>query len=74
VRVSSIAPPVDGGEVEVSSRRIGLWKSPGDQMGQRRFELGERLAEAPGGYLWRNVARFDVEAHWTTEKSSYRRR
>jgi hypothetical protein len=61
--MSSIAPPVDGGEVEVSSRRVGLWKSPGDQIGQRRLELGERFAEAAGGHLWRNVARFDAEAH-----------
>jgi hypothetical protein len=47
--MSSIAPPIDGGEVEVSSRRVGLWKSPGDQIGQRRLELGERFAEAAGG-------------------------
>jgi hypothetical protein len=63
VRVSSIAPPVDGSEVEVSSRRISLWKSPRHQTGQRRIKLGECLAEAAGGHLWRNVARFDAKAH-----------
>ena len=33
VRMSSIAPPVDCGEVEITGRRVGLWKSSRDQIG-----------------------------------------
>src|SRR5262245_25726006 len=63
VRVVSIAPPVDCGEVEIAGRRIGLWKSARQQIGQHRLEFGARLAEAAGGHLQRDIARLDVEAH-----------
>jgi hypothetical protein len=57
------APPVDRGEIEIAGRRISLWKSPRHQIGQCRIKLGECLAKAAGGNLWRNVARFDAKAH-----------
>jgi hypothetical protein len=28
VRMSSIAPPINCSEIEISGRRVGLWKSP----------------------------------------------
>jgi hypothetical protein len=63
VRVASIAPSINCSEIEIASRRIGLWKPPGYQIGERRIKLGKRLAEAAGGHLWRDVAGFNPEAH-----------
>src|SRR6266508_1249218 len=63
VRVTSIAPPVDCGEIEVTRRRVGLWKSARQQVRQHRLELGARLAEAAGGHLQWNIARLNAEAH-----------
>src|SRR5262245_65513515 len=63
VRVTSIAPPVDCGEIEVTRRRVGLWKSARQQVGQHCLELGARLAEAAGGYLQWDIARLNAETH-----------
>jgi hypothetical protein len=70
VRVTSIAPSVDCGEIEISGCRVRLWKAPRYKVGKRRIELGKRFAKAAGGHLWRNVARFNAEAHGIAEKSS----
>jgi len=49
VRVTSIAPPINGGEVEIARRRVGLWKSACEQVRQHRLKLAGRLAEAAVG-------------------------
>src|SRR5262245_7114791 len=73
VRMTSIAPAVDCGEVEVAGCRVGLWESSGQKVGQRHLEFGACLAETAGGHLQRNVARLDAEAHGaTTVNSAYR--
>src|SRR5262245_4957004 len=73
VRMTSIAPPVDCGEVEVAGRRVCLWKSARQQIRQHRLEFGARFAEAAGGHLQRDIARLDVEAHsMSTVNSAYR--
>jgi len=63
VRMASIAPSVDCGEIEVTRRRIGLWKSARQQVRQRRLEFGARLTEAAGGHLQWDIARLDAETH-----------
>jgi hypothetical protein len=63
VRVTSIAPAIDCGEIEIAGRRVGLWKSPRDQVRQRRLQLGARLTEPAGSHLERDIARLDAKAH-----------
>jgi hypothetical protein len=69
VRVTSIAPSVDCGEIKIPRGGVGRWKSSRDQAGKCRIEFGKRFAEATCGQLRRDVSRFDTETHVSYRES-----
>jgi hypothetical protein len=69
VRVPSIAPPINCGEIEIAGGRVGLWKSARYQVRERRTEIGNRFAKPTGGKLWRDISRLDAEAHFNDRES-----